>query len=289
MSIEGITKTAEPARRAAMGFVFVCVLLDMVALGIVAPVLPTLIQQFTGDAGSTARYIGVFAATWALMQFFASPVLGALSDRFGRRPVLLLSMLGLGLDYLLMALAPNIAWLFVGRLISGVTAATFSIANAYVADVTPPEQRASRFGLLAVAFGLGFIAGPAIGGLLGGVDPRLPFWGAAVLTLVNAAYGLLVLPESLPKDRRAKFSFRLANPVGSFGLLRSRRGLLPLAGVVFLFYLAHQVLHRYAAVRQKVLLTDEESGQRAFYESLGYTEIRDFTRASLRAFVRFDR
>jgi DHA1 family tetracycline resistance protein-like MFS transporter len=229
-------------RRAALGFIFVCVLLDMVALGVVIPVLPRLIQDFTGDAASAARYIGLFAAIWALMQFFASPVLGALSDRFGRRPVLLLSMAGLGLDYLVMALAPNLAWLFVGRVISGVTSATYSIANAYVADVTPPDQRAARFGFLSVAFGIGFIAGPALGGLLGGVDPRLPFWGAAALTLANALYGLLVLPESLPRERRAAFSLKLANPVGSFDLYRARPGLLALAGVLALHYLSHQVL-----------------------------------------------
>jgi len=229
-------------RRAALGFIFVCVLLDMMALGVVIPVLPRLIQDFTGDPASAARYIGLFAAVWALMQFFASPVLGALSDRFGRRPVLLLSMVGLGLDYFVMALAPNLAWLFVGRLISGVTSATYSIANAYVADVTPPDRRAARFGFLSVAFGIGFIAGPAIGGLLGGIDPRLPFWGAAALTLLNALYGAFVLPESLPANRRARFSFKLANPVGAFDLYRTRPGLLALAGVLALHYLSHQVL-----------------------------------------------
>jgi DHA1 family tetracycline resistance protein-like MFS transporter len=226
-----------------LGFVFVCVLLDMVALGIIVPVLPRLIQDFAGgNAGDAARYIGLFAAVWAVMQFFASPILGALSDRFGRRPVLLMSMAGLGLDYLVMALAPNLMWLFVGRMISGVTSATYSIANAYVADITPPEQRAARFGLLSAAFGIGFITGPAIGGLLGGIDPRLPFWGAAGLCLLNALYGLFVLPESLPADRRAPFSFHVANPVGSFDLYRSRPGLLALAGVLFLHYLSHQVL-----------------------------------------------
>ncbi|MDB5474888.1 MAG: tetracycline resistance efflux pump [Phenylobacterium sp.] len=237
------SKTAgRPHRSAALRFVFICVLLDIVALGIVIPVLPRLIQDFSGDPASAARYIGLFAAVWALMQFFASPVLGALSDRFGRRPVLLLSMAGLGVDFVFMALAPNLAWLFVGRMISGVTSATYSIANAYVADVTPPDQRAARFGLLSVAFGIGFIIGPAIGGLLGSLDPRLPFWGAAALCLLNALYGLFVLPESLPADKRAPFSFRLANPVGSFDLYRARPGLMGLAGVIFLFYLSHQVL-----------------------------------------------
>ncbi|HKP80248.1 MAG TPA: TCR/Tet family MFS transporter [Phenylobacterium sp.] len=229
-------------RPAALGFVFVAVLLDMIALGVIAPVLPELIKDFTGDAARAARYIGWFAAIWALMQFFASPVLGALSDRFGRRPVLLLSMGGLGLDYLFMAMAPNLAWLLVGRIISGVTSATYSTANAYIADITPPDQRAARFGLLSVAFGIGFILGPAAGGILGAVDPRLPFWGAAGLCMLNTLYGVFVLPESLPPDRRARFNFKLANPVGSFDLYRSAPGLMLLAGVMFLYYLAHQVL-----------------------------------------------
>ena len=170
-------------------------------------------------------------------------MLGGLSDHFGRRPVLLLSMGGLGLDCRVHgALAPNLAWLFVGRIISGITSASFSTANAYVADVSPPELRAARFGFLSVAFGIGFIFGPVIGGLLGSVDPRLPFWGAAGLCLLNTLYGLFVLPESLPAERRAKFSFKVANPIGSFDLYRSRPALMSLAGVIFLYYVAHQVL-----------------------------------------------
>jgi DHA1 family tetracycline resistance protein-like MFS transporter len=242
MSDLDMSAAAPSGRRAALGFVFVCVLLDMMALGIIVPVLPRLIQDFSGDAASAARWIGWFAAAWALMQIFASPILGGLSDRFGRRPVLLLSMLGLGVDYVFMALAPNLAWLFVGRMISGVTAATYSTANAYVADVTPPDQRAAKFGVLSVAFGIGFIFGPAVGGLLGSVNPRLPFWGAAVLCLLNALYGFLILPESLPKTLRSPFSFKVANPVGSLDLYRSSASLSLLGGVIFLYYLAHQVL-----------------------------------------------
>ncbi|MBW8816215.1 MAG: TCR/Tet family MFS transporter [Caulobacterales bacterium] len=234
--------TAAKGRPAAMGFVFVAALLDMTALGVIIPVLPELIKSFAGDAASAARWIGWFGAIWALMQFFASPILGALSDRFGRRPVLLLSMAGLGLDYLFMALAPNLAWLFVGRMISGVTSATYSTANAYIADITPPEARAAKFGFMSVAFGIGFILGPALGGLLGGLSPRLPFWVSAGLCLLNALYGLLALPESLPPERRAKFSFHLANPVGSLSLYRARAGLMALAGVMVTYYLAHQVL-----------------------------------------------
>jgi DHA1 family tetracycline resistance protein-like MFS transporter len=228
---------------AAISFIFVTVALDVLALGIVIPVLPKLVESMAGgNTSRAAELFGIFGTAWGLMQFVASPVLGALSDRFGRRPVLLLSTLGLGLDYMLMAVAPNLAWLFVGRLVSGITAATFSTANAYIADVTPPERRAGAFGLVGAAFGLGFVLGPAIGGIAGDVDPRLPFWIAAGLTLANFAYGLLVLPESLPAERRMAFSWARANPVGSLRLLSEHRELLGLAGVAFLFSLAHNVL-----------------------------------------------
>jgi MFS transporter, DHA1 family, tetracycline resistance protein len=176
------------------------------------------------------------------MQFVFSPVLGALSDRFGRRPVILMSNFGLGLDYIVMALAPTLGWLFVGRVISGITGASFTTAGAYIADVTPPEKRAGGYGLIGAAWGLGFVLGPALGGVLGGVDPRLPFWAAAVLTLVNASYGLFVLPESLPRERRHRFEWSRANPVGSLRLLRSHHELLGLAGVNLLYFVAHQVL-----------------------------------------------
>jgi DHA1 family tetracycline resistance protein-like MFS transporter len=176
------------------------------------------------------------------MQFFFSPVLGSLSDRLGRRPVVLLSNLGLGLDYLMMALAPSLSWLFVGRIVSGITAASFSTAAAYIADVTPPEGRASRFGMLGAAFGLGFVVGPALGGLLGAHDLRWPFWGAAILSLLNFVYGLFVLPESLPPERRAPFAWKAANPLGALALLRSERVVLGLAVVVLFFFLAHEVL-----------------------------------------------
>jgi DHA1 family tetracycline resistance protein-like MFS transporter len=176
------------------------------------------------------------------MQFVFSPVLGTLSDRFGRRPVVLLSNFGLGLDYILMALAPTLGWLFAGRVISGITAASVPTAGAYIADVTPPEKRAGAFGLLGAAFGLGFVLGPALGGVLGAVNPRLPFWAAAGFSLVNATYGLLVLPESLPPARRAAFAWRRANPMASLTLLRSHRELIGLASVNFVGYIAHEVL-----------------------------------------------
>jgi DHA1 family tetracycline resistance protein-like MFS transporter len=234
---------AAPARRAAVAFIFVTVALDMLALGVIVPVLPKLVLQFeAGDTAAAARIYGLFGTAWALMQFVFSPLLGALSDRFGRRPVILVSLFGLGLDYVLMALAPSLGWLFVGRVISGITAATFATAGAYIADVAPPDRRAAGFGLLGAAFGLGFVLGPALGGLAGSLHPRLPFWIAAGLTLTNAAYGLFVLPESLPPGRRARFAWRRASPVGSLRLLRSHRELLGLAGVVFLSAIAHDAL-----------------------------------------------
>jgi DHA1 family tetracycline resistance protein-like MFS transporter len=226
--------------RAAFAFIFVTVLLDMMALGIVIPVLPKLIKAFMGgDTGSAAHVVGYFGFAWALMQFLFQPVLGALSDRFGRRPVIILSNTGLGLDYILMALSPNLWFLFAGRVISGITAASFSTAGAYIADVTPPEKRAARFGLLGAAFGLGFVIGPAVGGVLGDIGLKIPFWGAAVLSLINAAYGFFVLPESLVRERRASFSWRRANPIGSLKLLGSNPLLTRLATAGFLQRFAH--------------------------------------------------
>jgi DHA1 family tetracycline resistance protein-like MFS transporter len=230
-------------RRAALAFIFITIVLDMFALGMIVPVLPHLIEDFLGgDTAGAAKVYGVFGTVWALMQFFAMPIVGALSDRFGRRKVILLSNFGLGLDYVLMALAPNLAWLFVGRVISGITAASVSTGMAYIADVTPPEKRAAAFGRVGIAFGLGFVLGPALGGLLGSVDPRLPFWVAAGLSLANAMYGLFILPESLPPEKRRAFEWRRANPLGSLKLLRSHPELSGLAVVVFLSNLAHAAL-----------------------------------------------
>ncbi|MGH9766637.1 MAG: TCR/Tet family MFS transporter, partial [Blastocatellia bacterium] len=237
------TNSSVKTRGAALVFIFITVVVDVLALGIIIPVLPKLVEGFLG--GNTARaaeIYGLFGTVWALMQFVFSPVLGALSDRFGRRPVILLSCLGLGLDYILMALAPTLWWLFAGRVISGITAASFATAGAYIADVTPPEKRAASFGMIGAAWGLGFVMGPALGGLLGEMNPRLPFWAAAVLTLVNAIYGLFVLPESLAPESRKAFAWRRANPVGSLILLRSHRELLGLSSVNFIYFLAHQVL-----------------------------------------------
>lgn len=235
---------ALPVRRAAVVFIFITVLLDMMALGIVLPVLPKLVEDFTG--GNTVRaaeIYGLFGTVWALMQFIVSPLMGALSDRYGRRPVILISNVGLALDYVLMALAPTLVWLFVGRVISGICAASMSMSMAYIADVTPPERRAKNFGLIGAAFGLGFILGPAIGGVLGAIDLRLPFWAAAAFTFANAVYGIVILPESLKREHRtAAIQVRRANPVGALGLLRSHRELPRLAAAYFLSMFAHVVL-----------------------------------------------
>ena len=237
-----LNPSASP-RRAALVFIFITVVLDMLALGMVVPVLPKLVEDFmSGNTARAAEWVGIFATVWAAMQFVFSPVLGGLSDRFGRRPIILLSNFGLGADYIVMALAPTIGWLFLGRVISGITAASFSAASAYIADVTPPEKRAAGYGMLSAGFGLGFILGPALGGVLGNIDPRLPFWVAAGLSLLNAMYGMFVLPESLPQDRRVAFSWQRANPIGSIKLLRSHAELLGLSTVTFLTNIAHEAL-----------------------------------------------
>ncbi len=231
-------------REAAFIFILVTVALDMLALGVMVPTLPKLIIEFEGgDISNAATIAGLFGFSWALMQFLFQPVLGALSDRFGRRPVVLASNLGLGLDYIFMALAPSLPFLFAGRLISGVTAASFSTAGAYIADITPKEQRAGRYGMLGAAFGFGFILGPAIGGLLGQYGLRVPFYAAAALSLVNALYGYFILPESRAVDKRTtKIEWRSANIFGALQLLVSGRELAAIAVAAFLSYLAHESL-----------------------------------------------
>lgn len=224
----------------------------MLALGICLPVLPRLVREMVGgDTAAAAMAVGQFGTSWAAMQFLFSPLVGALSDRFGRRPVALLSNFGQGFDYLMMAAAPNLSWLFVGRMVSGITAASVSVGGAYIADVTPPERRARAFGLLGAAFQLGFIAGPALGGVLGNHNPRTPFWVAGVLSLLNACYGYFVLPESHPPHKRAKWSWRSVNPLASFTLLRSHHLLLGLAAVALLSNVAQEALPNVA-----VLYTD---------------------------------
>ena len=206
----------------ALVFILITVFIDVLGIGIIIPILPELIKEFSGGSTAAAgRWFGVLAATYAVTQFVFAPILGALSDRVGRRPVILISLLGLGIDYIIMGLAPSMGWLFVGRLVAGVMGASITTANAYIADVSEPELRARNFGFVGVAFGLGFIFGPAVGGLLGGIDLRLPFFASAGLALVNFLYGIFVLPESLPPEKRDAFSWRKANPVGSILVLRS--------------------------------------------------------------------
>lgn len=230
-------------RQAALVFIFVTVLIDVLAFGVIIPVLPHLMKQFNGGDTSQASYwVAVFGTAFAIVQFFSSPIQGALSDRFGRRPVILLSCLGLGLDFIFMALAPSLGWLFVGRMISAVTSASFTTANAYIADITRPEERAKGFGMIGAAFGLGFIVGPLIGGVLGDIDHRAPFWLSAVLALLNFLYGLFVLPESLPKERRTPtFDWSHARPMGGVMLLWRYPAIWGLVAVVFLANFAHYV------------------------------------------------
>lgn len=209
-------------KQAAVGFIFVTLLIDVIGFGIIIPVMPDLLRELGGGSYSDAsRTGGWLLASFAIMQFLFSPVVGGLSDRFGRRPVLLFSLFGFTIDYLILTFAPTIGWLFIGRLLAGVTGASFTTASAYIADVSPPEKRAQNFGLIGAAFGLGFIIGPAIGGLLGQWGLRVPFAGAAILTFLNWLYGYFILPESLPKRQRRRFSWKRANPVSS--LIRLRR------------------------------------------------------------------
>jgi DHA1 family tetracycline resistance protein-like MFS transporter len=236
-------------RAPALRFIYISAVLNAISFGLMIPVLPNLIKVLVGghDASvvtaSAATWQAVFGVTWGAMQFITGPVLGMLSDRFGRRPVLILSIFGLGADFLVMAFAPTLWWLLLGRVLNGMTAASFSTANAYVADITPPDARARNFGLMSSAFSIGFLGGPLAGGVLAAVNIRFPFMAAAVLCLINGLYGLVVLPESLPLDRRlTRFSWAGANPLGSLRLLNSRPGLLGLATINFLFQLAQTVL-----------------------------------------------
>lgn len=220
-----------PPRQAALGFVYAAILMNVVSMGVTAPTIPVLIKSLAhADDAGAAKISGLFAAAWAVMQFLFAPLFGSLSDRFGRRPVLLVSMFGLAVDYVIMALAPSITWLFIGRLISGVTSSSSSAAGAYVADVSTEENRARNFGRFQASASAGIILGPALGGLVGGIDPRAPFWVASALSFANGLYGLFVVPESLSRERRMPFHWTRANPVGAFRLL----GRPELVGLAFL-------------------------------------------------------
>ncbi|MCO6360695.1 TCR/Tet family MFS transporter [Roseivirga pacifica] len=226
-------------RTPALGFIFITVLIDIIGLGIVIPIFPDLFKELGGlTYGEAARVGGRLVTVYAVMQFIFSPILGGLSDKYGRRPVILISLIGLSIDYMFLALAPTISLLFLGRLIAGICGANFTTASAYIADVSPPEKRAKNFGLLGAAFALGFIIGPAIGGLLGGFGLRVPFFVAGGLTLVNFLYGLFILPESLSKHERRPFSWKRANPIGSLSQLKRNPIILGLATAFFFIYIA---------------------------------------------------
>jgi len=227
----------------AFVFVFIAVLVDSIGFGIILPVLPSLIMTLAHvNVAQAAEFGGWLAFVYALMQFFCAPVLGNLSDRFGRRPVLLFALLALGIDYLIMGSAPVISWLFAGRIVAGMAGASFTPAYAYIADITPAEKRAQSFGLMGAAFGIGFILGPAIGGMLGSFGPRAPFFTAGAIALANTAFGFFALPESLPMESRRPFEWRRANPLGTLIQIRRYPPVLWLIGAVFLWQLGHQVL-----------------------------------------------
>ena len=230
-------------RSPALGFIFFTLFLDILGIGLIIPVLPKLIEQLSGNSlTNAAYYTGVLTAVYALMQFLCAPILGSLSDKYGRRPILLVSLFGLGVDYILLAFAPSIELFFVGRVIAGITSASISTATAYIADVSPPEKRAQNFGLIGAAFGLGFIAGPVLGGILGNVGLRIPFLVAAGLALVNWLYGFFILPESLSKENRREFSWARANPIGSLLSLARYPVVLALTFAILLSGLAQNAL-----------------------------------------------
>ena len=232
-----------PGRKPALGFIFVTVVLSVLGFGLLIPVLPELVKQFRGsDVSAGSHAYGWLVSSYAFMQFFGAPVLGSLSDRFGRRKVILIALAGSSTDFAVMALAPNLTILFVARMVGGLTAGVISTANAYVADVTPPAQRAQGFGMIGAAFGLGFIIGPLIGGLLGSIDLRLPFWAASGCSALNWLYGFFVLPESLSPQHRRAFSWKRANPVGALAALRRFPAVLGLAESYFILTLAQMML-----------------------------------------------
>ena len=229
-------------RKAAIGFIFITLLIDVTGLGLIIPVVPKLIEDLlhTTNISKVALIGGLLTFSYAIMQFLFAPVLGNLSDKYGRRPILLFSLLGFGLDYLLLAFAPSIGWLFVGRIIAGITGASMTTASAYIADISTPETRAQNFGMIGAAFGLGFIVGPMIGGLLGEMGPRIPFLVAAGLALLNAAYGYFVLPESLDASNRRAFDWKRANPISS---LKNLSRFPAVAGLIVSFFLIYVASH----------------------------------------------
>jgi len=235
-------------RNAAVGFIFLTLLIDVIGFGIIIPVMPTLISELKGvDISTASRYGSYLMISYAVIQFFCAPIIGSLSDKYGRRPVLLLSLFCFGIDYLFLALAPTYGWLFVGRIIAGISGASMTTGAAYIADISTAENRAKNFGMIGAAFGLGFIIGPMIGGLLGGLGPRIPFYAAATLALLNWVYGYFVLPESLSKENRRPFQWSRANPVGSLLHLKKYPGIGGLAAAILLVYIAaHAIMSNWS-------------------------------------------
>jgi DHA1 family tetracycline resistance protein-like MFS transporter len=231
------------SRKAAVSFIFITLLLDVIGLGLIIPVFPQLIEELIqGNISEASQWAGLLTFAYAIMQFICAPIIGNLSDKYGRRPVLLFSLLGFGIDYIFLSLAPTIWWLFLGRLIAGLFGASFTTATAYIADISTSENRSKNFGMIGAAFGLGFIIGPGLGGLLGEFGPRVPFMAAAVLTLLNLIYGYFVLPESLAKEHRRPFEWKRANPMGSLLQLKKYKGVGGLiVSLIFLYIASHAV------------------------------------------------
>ena len=229
--------------KAAVSFIFITLLLDVIGLGLIIPVFPQLIEELIqGNISEASQWAGLLTFAYAIMQFICAPIVGNLSDKYGRRPVLLLSLFGFGIDYIFLSMAPTIWWLFVGRLIAGLFGASFTTATAYIADISTPENRAKNFGMIGAAFGLGFIIGPGIGGLLGEFGPRVPFMAAAILTFLNLIYGYFVLPESLAKEHRRAFEWKRANPLGSLLQLKKYKGVGGLiVSLIFVYIAGHAV------------------------------------------------
>ena len=229
--------------QAALGFIFITMLIDVIGWGIIIPVIPGLIEELIqGDISEAAKVGGWITFAYAITQFVFAPLIGNLSDKFGRRPIILISLLGFTLDYILLALAPTITWLFIGRIIAGITGASITTASAYIADISSIENRAKNFGMIGAAFGLGFIIGPVIGGLLGQYGARVPFYAAAALCFLNFLYGYFILPESLPKEKRSVLNLKKANPIGSFLHLKKYPKLIGLASSMFLLYVASHAI-----------------------------------------------
>lgn len=239
---QALSPRMRPSSRRAVIFVFITVMLDMIGFGLIIPVMPALISDVGRiDIAEAALVSGWMFFVFSSMQFLTGPLLGNLSDAYGRRPLLLLAVLGLAVDYVILALAPDLTWLFIGRAIAGLCGASYVIANAYIADITTDEERAHAFGLMGAAFGLGFVIGPAIGGLLGTFGPRVPFYAAAAISALNLVYGYFVLPETLPPDKRRPLELARANPLGTFKIFQTYGTILPLCGVLFVYFFASAV------------------------------------------------